>query len=113
MSESADRPVRDVHEVHGTNRSNKQQYCNALYSVEAQKGFWTDFDAMTDAAVFVGVEPFGVSASLELGWAAGRGKKTILLIDDKNIKPELMTKMLTFRVTSIHELIDTLEAIKK
>ena len=90
-----------------------EQYCNALYSVEAQKGFWTDFDAMTDAAVFVGVEPFGVSASLELGWAAGRGKKTILLIDDKNIKPELMTKMLTFRVTSIHELIDTLEAIRK
>lgn len=81
--------------------------------MEAQKGFWTDFDAMTDAAVFVGVEPFGVSASLELGWAAGRGKKTILLIDDKNIKPELMTKMLTFRVTSIRELIDTLEAIKK
>ena len=90
-----------------------EQYCNALYSVEAQKGFWTDFDAMTDAAVFVGVEPFGVSASLELGWATGRGKKTILLIDDKHIKPELMTKMLTFRVTSIHELIDTLEAIRK
>ena len=90
-----------------------EQYCNALYRAEVQKGFWTDFDAMTDAAVFVGVEPFGVSASLELGWAAGRGKKTILLIDDKNIKPELMTKMLTFRVTSIHELIDTLEAIRK
>ena len=90
-----------------------QQYLQALYKEPAQRGFWRDFDAMNEASVFVGVEPFGVSASLELGWAAGRGKKTILLIDDKNIKPELMTKMLTFRVTSIRELIDTLEAIKK
>ena len=90
-----------------------EQYLEALHKNEAQQGFWKDFFAMSEAEVFVGVEPFGISASLELGWAAGRGKKTILLIDDKNIKPELMTKMLTFRVASIRELINTLEAIRK
>ena len=90
---------------------NIDQYLDALNSKEASSGFWKDFDAMNAASVFVGVEPFGVSASLELGWAAGRGKTTILLANDKEVKPELMLKMLTFRTTSLSELKNLLEVI--
>ena len=90
---------------------NIDQYLDALNSKEASSGFWKDFDAMNAASVFVGVEPFGVSASLELGWAAGRGKTTILLANDKEVKPELMLKMLTFRTTSLSELKNLLEVL--
>ena len=90
---------------------NIDQYLDALNSKEASSGFWKDFDAMNWASVFVGVEPFGVSASLELGWAAGRGKTTILLAKDKEVKPELMLKMITFRTASLSELKNLLEVI--
>ena len=90
---------------------NIKQYLDALNSKEASSGFWKDFDAMNWASVFVGVEPFGVSASLELGWAAGRGKTTILLANDKEVKPELMLKMITFRTASLSELKNLLEVI--
>ena len=90
---------------------NIKQYLDALNSKEASSGFWKDFDAMNAASVFVGVEPFGVSASLELGWAAGRGKTTILLANDKEVKPELMLKMITFRTASLSELKNLLEVI--
>ena len=90
---------------------NIKQYLDALNSKEANSGFWKDFDAMNWASAFVGVEPFGVSASLELGWAAGRGKTTILLANDKEVKPELMLKMITFRTTSLSELKNLLEVI--
>ncbi len=90
---------------------NIKQYLDALNSKEASSGFWKDFDAMNAASVFVGVEPFGVSASLELGWAAGRGKTTILLANDKEVKPELMLKMITFRTTSLSELKNLLEVL--
>ena len=90
---------------------NIDQYLDALNSKEASSGFWKDFDAMNAASVFIGVEPFGVSASLELGWAAGRGKTTILLANDKEVKPELMLKMITFRTTSISELKNLLEVL--
>lgn len=90
---------------------NIDQYLDALNSKEASSGFWKDFDAMNWASVFVGVEPFGVSASIELGWAAGRGKTTILLANDKEVKPELMLKMITFRTASLSELKNLLEVI--
>lgn len=90
---------------------NIKQYLDALNSKEASSGFWKDFDAMNWASVFVGVEPFGVSASIELGWAAGRGKTTILLANDKEVKPELMLKMITFRTASLSELKNLLEVI--
>ena len=90
---------------------NIKQYLDALNSKEASSGFWKDFDAMNAASVFVGVEPFGVSASLELGWAAGRGKTTILLANDKEVKPELMLKMITFRTASLSELKNLLEVL--
>jgi hypothetical protein len=68
-----------------------KQFCCKLEHPLAKKGFQSDFAAMQKADLFVGVQPFGVSASLEMGWAVGAGKKTILYLAPG--EPELMVKM--------------------
>lgn len=81
----------------------KRENLKALLShPKAEKGFKTDFDAMKWADVFVGIMPFGVSASLEMGWASGQGKPTILLLDSD--KPELMTKLCSTHIFDLNEL---------
>lgn len=70
----------------------------------AEKGFKSDFDAMLWANVFVGVMPFGRSASLEMGWSCGKDKLTILLLE--NGEPELMVKMIDHICCSIEEVVD-------
>ncbi len=69
-----------------------EEYRDSLSHPLAEAGFESDFDAMKWADVFIGLQPFGKSASLEMGWAVGAGKKTILLLDSG--EPELMVKML-------------------
>ena len=69
-----------------------KEYRDKLNHSVADAGFKIDMEAMKWADVFIGLPPFGRSAPLEMGWAAGRGKKTILLLD--NGEPELMVKML-------------------
>lgn len=79
-----------------------EKYRSCLNHPIAESGFKSDFDAMVWADVFVGVQPFGRSASLEMGWAAGQGKKTILLLE--NGEPELMVKMLDHICCSVNEV---------
>ena len=81
------------------------QYCDHLKHPIAEAGYKADFEAMEWADTFVGVMPFGISSSLEMGWAAGHGKKTILLLHGKN-EPELMTKMLDHVCISLAEVIE-------
>jgi len=66
----------------------------------------TDKQAMHWADAFVGVMPFGRSASLEMGWAAGAGKLTLLLLADG--EPELMVKMLGHICVDLDEVLDAL-----
>lgn len=66
-------------------------YRDALKHPIAERGFKSDFDALKWCDAVVAVQPFGRSASLELGWACGAGKFTVLLLDDG--EPELMVKM--------------------
>lgn len=68
------------------------EYREALRHPIAEAGFTSDMDALKRCDVVVGVQPFGRSASLELGWAVGAGKKTILLLAEG--EPELMVKMM-------------------
>lgn len=68
-----------------------EKYRKCLDHPIARSGFKNDFDAMQWANIFVGVQPFGRSASMEMGWASGNGKKTVLLLE--NGEPELMVKM--------------------
>jgi hypothetical protein len=86
-------------------------YRMALAHPLAEKGYKSDFDAMKCADVFVGVMPFGRSASMEMGWAAGNGKHTILLLHDG--EPELMVKMFDYICCEWLEVIQCLEKIEK
>jgi len=83
-----------------------EKYRDALDHPIAEKGFESDYDAMEWADAFVGVQPFGRSASLEMGWAAGKEKMTILLLE--NGEPELMVKMLNHICCDIFEALELL-----
>lgn len=76
----------------------------------ADCGFRDDFQAMKWADAFVLVLPCGRSAHLELGWAVGVGKKTIILLDSEDFEPELMYKMVDHLCVDLGEVI---EALKK
>src|SRR5690606_35074133 len=59
------------------------EYIEALKHPFAEAGFKADFDAMQWADTFVLVQPCGRSAHLELGWAVGAGKTTVMLLGDQ------------------------------
>jgi nucleoside 2-deoxyribosyltransferase len=86
---------------------NPETYRSALSHPMAERGFEKDFKAMQWADVFVGVQPFGRSASMEMGWAAGQGKFTVLLLSDG--EPELMVKMFHLVCCSMEEVLDGLD----
>lgn len=83
-----------------------EAYRDALWHPIAESGFEKDKEAMEWADIFIGVQPFGRSASIEMGWAAGKGKKTILLLEDG--EPELMVKFFDYICCSIEEVLDAL-----
>jgi hypothetical protein len=83
------------------------QYRLSLDHRIANRGFRSDYDAMCWANTFVGVMPFGRSASMEMGWGAGNGKQTILLLSDG--EPELMVKMFDFVCLTVEEVLFCLE----
>ena len=72
----------------------------------AAHGYMRDFRAMEWADTCVLVMPCGRSAHLEAGWFAGRGKRTIVLLEDG--EPELMVLMLNHICTSIDEVLAVL-----
>lgn len=84
-----------------------EQYREYLKHSIAESGFQSDFEAMKWADTFVGVMPFGRSASLEMGWAAGNGKKTVLLLE--NGEPELMVKMLDHICINFDEVLKAID----
>ncbi len=80
-----------------------RQYRSGLEHPLAIEGFELDKAAMLWAEVFVLVLPCGRSSHLELGWACGQGKPTIVLLDSQ-IEPELMYKLATKVVLNLVEL---------
>jgi len=79
-----------------------RKYLECLSHPVAEKGFKSDFDAMKWADVFVGVMPFGRSAAIEMGWASGQNKTTILLLESG--EPELMVKCFDHICCDLHEI---------
>lgn len=66
--------------------------------------FAADMQHLTDCDALVYVQPCGVSASLELGWAVGKGIPAVVLLADDACEPELMLKMAT-SATSLAEVV--------
>ena len=74
----------------------------------ASKGFKTDMEGLDWADAVVMVMPCGSSSHLELGYAVGKKKRTIILLSQS--EPELMYKMADYLVTDIDQMLIALEA---
>lgn len=83
-----------------------EQYRESLDHPLANGGFKSDMDALEWCDAVVAVQPFGRSASLELGWACGRDKWTILLL--AKLEPELMVKMCDRICLDMTEVLEAL-----
>ena len=88
-----------------------EQYRDNLEHPIAEAGFQSDMDALKWCDAVVAVQPFGISASLELGWAVGAGKITILKLDTG--EPELMVKMCDHICCTTDEVFEVLESARK
>jgi hypothetical protein len=80
------------------------QFRDALKHPVAVHGLKLDFDGMNWADVIVMVQPCGRSAALELGWAIGAGKRTIILLAEKQ-EPELMFALADTLCLTMDEVI--------
>jgi hypothetical protein len=69
------------------------EFRSALNHPIADRGFACDMDALRSAEAVVLLLPCGRSAHLEAGWAAGAGKRVLILLDPNGNEPELMYKM--------------------
>jgi hypothetical protein len=82
-----------------------EAYVKHLDDPVAVDGYGKDFAAMEWADTFVLVLPCGRSAHLELGWAAGAGKRTAILLSEDGFEPELMYRMVDHLATSVFDLL--------
>lgn len=83
------------------------EFIAALNDPLAVEGFRRDFDAMQRASIFVLVLPCERDAHLELGWAAGAGKETVVLLDDP-CKASLMYRMVDHISPDLDDLLEWL-----
>lgn len=91
---------------------NVERFRMGLMDPIALAGFGRDMEALRDCEACVLVMPCGRSAHLELGYAIGAGKRTIILIPgDKPVEPELMYKMADTIVGTIEELLEALRRV--
>jgi len=88
----------------GSDWESVDDYLAMLDHPRAIEGYTADFMAMEQADTFVMVLPCGKSAHLELGWAAGMGKRTAILMEDP-IEPELMYRMCDYLAPSLFDLL--------
>ena len=84
-----------------------EQYRKALTHPLAKKGFSLDFNAMKACDTCVLLLPSGRSASFELGWCLGAGKRAIVYMPQA-CEPELMYMDCEI-VTTKRELLDSLK----
>jgi hypothetical protein len=86
-----------------------EAYRKALADPRAAEGFTLDMDALKACATLVLVLPCGRSAHLELGYAIGAGKRTIIFYPPGvQIEPELMYKAADHIALSAIELLGLL-----
>lgn len=96
----------------GSDWEARKEYLAMIQHPRAVEGFEADFAAMQRADTFVMVLPCGKSAHLELGWAAGAGKRTAVLLEDP-VEPELMYRCADYLSPSVHDLLGWLGGLMK
>jgi hypothetical protein len=96
-------------QVGNPNQWNVADWLSALKTEPAQIGFDLDMAALRACDACVLLLPCGRSAHLELGWAVGAGKTTIVLCEMLD-EPELMYLMCSKICTSIVEVAKELAA---
>ena len=84
---------------------NPSKFREVLSRERCQDGFNKDMTALCEADATVLVLPCGRSAHLELGYAVGDGKHTIVLLDDPISEPELMYLMCSAICVSVAEVV--------
>lgn len=85
------------------------QHLQALRHPVAEAGFDLDHAAMEWADTFVMVLPCGRSAHLELGWACGKSKLTLILQTEIE-EPELMYKEANHLCGSLEKVLSILRS---
>jgi nucleoside 2-deoxyribosyltransferase len=88
-----------------------ERFRNALADPIADRGFGFDVQALAGCDACVLVLPSGRSAHLELGYAAGAGKPTFVLMLGPD-EPELMYKLCDRVCLSIDEVVASLAAVE-
>ncbi len=88
-----------------------EQFVGALDHPLAEAGFKSDMHGLTTAEALVLVMPCGRSAHLEMGYAAGAGIPTIILMADG--EPELMYKMATAFAIDLDGVVESLKGIER
>ena len=86
------------------------QFIDALDHPLAEAGFKSHMDGLTNAEALALVIPRGRSAHLEMGYAAGAGIPTIILMSDG--EPELMYRMATRFAIDLDGVVESLKAIE-
>ena len=81
---------------------------SAADTVRAVCQFSNDITAMESCDVCVLVLPCGRSAHTEAGWFAGRGRRVLAYIPERQ-EPELMYKLFDGICCTMTELVKTLE----
>lgn len=81
-----------------------ENYRRGINHPIADYGFLLDMQALMHCDLCLLVCPCGRSAHLELGFAAGAGKKTAILLNKNQFEPELMYKMANHIFTDKSEL---------
>lgn len=83
------------------------EYREKLEHPRSVRQFGNDLRAMESCDACVLVLPCGRSAHTEAGWFAGKGRKVIVYIPERQ-EPELMYKLFDGVACSLEELIDSL-----
>ncbi|HLG12551.1 MAG TPA: hypothetical protein VI876_12400 [Dehalococcoidia bacterium] len=87
------------------------RFRDSLDHLRVAEAFSLDMNALRACEAVVMLQPAGRSAALELGWAAGAGKPTIVLLADG--EPELMLKLADRFCLTVDEVIAALSEIAK
>lgn len=92
-------------------RARGRGYREAIYGPHAVHVFAFDRHYLDECDAAVMVMPAGKSAHLELGYAAGRGKRTFVLFDAEPDRFDLMYLFAERVVFSVDELVEALNTM--